>query len=298
MEFWIAFAKRRRLLCKEMGLFDSILKRFGNKEIDWDDLEAMLIGADLGAPLAVQIIDVLQDLGRTLKTEDVLEKTREAIVEILPESAPKLVPLESGKPRVILVAGVNGTGKTTSTGKLGQYLKSQGRSVMFAAADTFRAAAIEQLAAWAERTEIPIIKTQYQGDPSAVCFDAYQAAEKRGIQFLLADTAGRLHTRSNLMEELKKVRRTLGKRDTEAPHDRLLVVDATTGSNALAQAKEFHAALDLTGVIITKLDGSGKGGMAVAIQQQLGIPTCFVGTGEGAADLHPFERNAFVEDMV
>ncbi len=281
-----------------MGLFDNILKRFKNSEIDWDDLEAMLVGADLGAPLAMQILDDLQDLGKTLKTEDVLEMTRQAVVDILPESAPKLTPLESGNPRVILVAGVNGTGKTTSTAKLGAYLKNQGHSVMFAAADTFRAAAIEQLATWAERTDIPLVKTQYQGDPSAVCYDAYEAAEKREIQFLLADTAGRLHTRSNLMEELKKVRRTLGKKDPEAPHDRLLVVDATTGSNALAQAKEFHAALDLTGLIITKLDGSGRGGMAVAIQQQLGIPTCFVGTGEALEDLHPFERTAFVEEML
>tara|TARA_R110002096_G_scaffold147671_8_gene307643 strand:+ start:8792 stop:9637 length:846 start_codon:yes stop_codon:yes gene_type:complete len=281
-----------------MGLFDSILKRFGNKEIDWDDLEAMLIGADLGAPLAMEIIDELQDLGRTLKTQDVLDRTREAVVNILPESVPGLQPLENGKPRVVLVAGVNGTGKTTSTAKLGYFLKQQGLSVMFAAADTFRAAAIEQLVSWAERTDIPIVKTQYQGDPSAVCYDAYEAAEKRGIQFLLADTAGRLHTRSNLMEELKKVRRTMGKKDPAAPHDRLLVVDATTGSNALAQAREFHAALDLTGLIITKLDGSGKGGMAVAIQQQLQIPTWFVGTGEKVDDFHQFERKDFVEEMI
>ncbi|MEM1295207.1 MAG: signal recognition particle-docking protein FtsY [Verrucomicrobiota bacterium] len=281
-----------------MGLFDSILKRFDNKQIDWDDLEAMLIGSDLGAPLAMEVVDELQGLGRTLKTQDVLDRTRDAVVEILPESVPGLEPLENGKPRVILVAGVNGTGKTTSTAKLGSFLKNQGHSVMFAAADTFRAAAIEQLVSWAERTEIPIVKTQYQGDPSAVCYDAYEAAEKRGIEFLLADTAGRLHTRSNLMEELKKVRRTMGKKDPSAPHDRLLVVDATTGSNALAQAREFHAALDLTGLIITKLDGSGKGGMAVAIQQQLGIPTWFVGTGEGVDDFHQFQRNEFVEEML
>lgn len=281
-----------------MGLFDSILKRFDNKQIDWDDLEAMLIGSDLGAPLAMEVIDELQGMGRTLKTQDVLDRTRETVVEILPESVPGLHPLENGKPRVVLVAGVNGTGKTTSTAKLGNFLKSQGHSVMFAAADTFRAAAIEQLVSWAEKTDIPIVKTQYQGDPSAVCYDAYEAAEKRGIQFLLADTAGRLHTRSNLMEELKKVRRTMGKKDPSAPHDRLLVVDATTGSNALAQAKEFHAALDLTGVIITKLDGSGKGGMAVAIQQQLGIPTWYVGTGEGVDDFHQFQREEFVEEML
>lgn len=280
-----------------MGLFNAILKRFKNKKIDWDDLEEMLVTADLGAPLAMEILDDLQDLGRTLKTDDVLEVCREHICRILPEKTPRLEPI-SGRPRVVLVAGVNGTGKTTSTAKLAHLLKKSGHSVMVAAADTFRAAAIEQLTVWADRLDIPIVKTQYQGDPSAVCFDAYEAAASRGIDFLLCDTAGRLHTRSNLMEELKKVRRTLGKKDEDAPHDRIVVVDATTGSNALAQAKEFHSALDLTGLIITKLDGSGKGGMAVAIQQQLGIPTCFVGTGEGVDDFHQFEREDFVEQLL
>lgn len=280
-----------------MGLFDKILKRFSNKSIDWDDLEELLVTADLGAPLAMEILDDLQELGRTLKTEDVLKVCREHIARILPETTPKLEPLD-GKPRVVLVAGVNGTGKTTSTAKLAHLLQKQGHSVMLAAADTFRAAAIEQLTVWADRLEIPLIKSQYQGDPSAVCFDAYEAAESRGIDFLLADTAGRLHTRSNLMEELKKVLRTLGKKDEAAPHDRIVVVDATTGSNALAQAREFHSALDLTGLIITKLDGSGKGGMAVAIQQQLKIPTLFVGTGEGIDDLAEFERESFVEQLL
>ena len=280
-----------------MGLFDSILKRFSNKAIDWDDLEEMLVTADLGAPLAMEILDDLQQLGRTLKTDDVLKVCHEHVARILPEETPVLEPLD-GKPRVVLVAGVNGTGKTTSTAKLAKYLKKQGHGVMLAAADTFRAAAIEQLTVWAERLDVPIIKTQYQGDPSAVCFDAYEAAARRGIDFLLCDTAGRLHTRSNLMEELKKVRRTLAKKDPDAPHDRLVVVDATTGSNALAQAKEFHGVLDLTGLIITKLDGSGKGGMAVAIQQQLNIPTLFVGTGEGMDDLSGFERENFVEQML
>lgn len=280
-----------------MGLFDKILKRFSNKEIDWDDLEEMLVTADLGAPLAMEILDDLQELGRTLKTDDVLKVCREHVARILPESPPTLEPLD-GKPRVVLVAGVNGTGKTTSTAKLAHHLKKKGHSVMLAAADTFRAAAIEQLTVWAERIDVPIIKTQYQGDPSAVCFDAYEAAASRGIDYLLCDTAGRLHTRSNLMDELKKVRRTLGKKDEEAPHDRIVVVDATTGSNALAQAKEFHGILDLTGLIITKLDGSGKGGMAVAIQQQLEIPTMFIGTGEGVDDFAGFEREQFVEQLL
>ncbi len=280
-----------------MGLFDSILKRFKNRSIDWDDLEELLITSDLGTGLSMQLIDDLQELGRTLKAEDVLDTCRERVLQILPESAPSFEPLD-GQPRVMVIAGVNGTGKTTSVAKLANLLKSQGHSVVMAAADTFRAAAIEQLQTWAERLDIPLIKTHYQGDPSAVCYDAYEAALSRNADYLLCDTAGRLHNRSNLMEELKKICRTLGKKDENSPHDRILVVDATTGSNALAQAKEFHAALDLNGLIITKLDGSGKGGMAVAIQDQLGIPTTFIGTGEGIDDFQPFERESFVEQIL
>lgn len=282
-----------------MGLFDAILKRFKNQEIDWDDLEELLIGADLGVPLTVGILSDLRALGRTLKTEDVLTECRRRVLEVLPETTgTALAPLESGQPRVILVAGVNGTGKTTSIAKLAHLLTREGHKVVLAAADTFRAAAIEQLDHWATRIGVPLIKTQYQGDPSAVCYDAYEAAAKRGATHLICDTAGRLHVRSNLMEELKKIERTLGKKDPAAPHDRLIVVDATTGSNALAQAREFHASLRLTGLIITKLDGSGKGGMAVAIQQQLGIPTLFVGTGEKAEDFQRFDRKRYVDELL
>jgi fused signal recognition particle receptor len=282
-----------------MGLFDAILKRFANRDIDWDDLEELLIGADLGVPLSMEILKQLRSLGRTLKASDVLAECRRRVLAVLPETeAPALSPLASGLPRVVLVAGVNGTGKTTSIAKLAHLLTREGHQVVLAAADTFRAAAIEQLDHWATRIGVPLIKTQYQGDPSAVCYDAYEAAAKRGATHLICDTAGRLHVRSNLMDELKKIERTLGKRDPTAPHDRILVVDATTGSNALAQAREFHASLRLTGLIITKLDGSGKGGMAVAIQQQLGIPTLFIGTGEGVEDLHRFQRERFVEDLL
>jgi len=282
-----------------MGLFSSILKRFSNREIDWDELEEMLIGADLGAPLALSLVDELQDMGRTLRSEEVVQQCRQRLEEVLANASPaSWRPLEDGGPRVILVAGVNGTGKTTSIGKLAHFLHGQGHSVMLAAADTFRAAAIEQLELWAERIDVPLVKTHYQGDPSAVCYDAYEAAANRQIDFLICDTAGRLHTRSNLMEELKKILRTLGRQDPEAPHDRLLVVDATTGSNALAQAKEFHAALDLTGLIVTKLDGSGKGGMIVAIQDQLGVPTRFVGTGERKEDFHPFEPSTYLDSLL
>jgi fused signal recognition particle receptor len=176
--------------------------------------------------------------------------------------------------------------------------KSTTHSVLLAAADTFRAAAIEQLAIRAERLKIEMIRGQYNADPAALCYEAYQSADRRDIEFLICDTAGRLHTKSNLMAELEKIKRSLAKHDPQAPHERLLVVDATTGSNALAQAREFHAAIDLTGLIVTKLDGSGKGGVVIAIQNELGIPTRFVGSGEKLEDFTPFESRAFIEQML
>ena len=200
---------------------------------------------------------------------------------------------------MVLVVGVNGTGKTTSTARLAHWLKGRGNTVMLAAADTFRAAAIEQLDVWAQRLDVPIVKGQYKADPAAVCHDAWEAASKRGIQYLLCDTAGRLHTRDNLMAELSKIERVIGKKDPSAPHETLLVVDATTGSNALQQAKEFQKAVGrLTGVVVTKLDGSGKGGCVIAIQDELGIPARFIGTGEGAGDFDAFEARRFVENIL
>jgi fused signal recognition particle receptor len=195
--------------------------------------------------------------------------------------------------------GVNGTGKTTSTAKLALHLKNQKQGVVLAAADTFRAAAIEQLEVWSQRVDVPLIKSQYKGDPAAVCFDAWEAAQKRGAQFLLCDTAGRLHNRHNLMEELAKIRRTLAKKDPTAPHETLLVVDATTGSNALNQAREFHKSVGgLTGLIVTKLDGSGKGGVIVSIQQELGIPTRYIGTGEEADKFELFDPSKFIDTIL
>ncbi len=171
-------------------------------------------------------------------------------------------------------------------------------TVLLAAADTFRAAAIEQLGIWAERLGVEMIRGQYNSDPAALCYEAYQAAAKRSIQFLLCDTAGRMHTKINLMAELQKVKRTLGKQDPDAPHETLLVVDATTGSNALSQAREFQSAIGLTGLIVTKLDGSGKGGIVVAIQDELGIPTRFVGTGEQLDDFAPFDRQTYIDNLL
>lgn len=282
-----------------MGLFKSILSRFRGNDIDWDDLEETLITGDLGIRLTTEIVDRLRKRKGTLDADSVVEACREEIKAIIgSEPLPLPPPGQPGKPTVILVAGVNGVGKTTSVAKLAAFLKAQGHSVVLAAADTFRAAAIEQLKVWAERLDVPIVTTQYQGDPSAVCFEAHQKAIATGAAYLICDTAGRLHTRHNLMEELRKIRRTLAKQDESAPHERWIVVDATTGSNAVSQTREFQSALDLNGVIVTKLDGSGKGGSVVAIKHELGVSTRFIGTGETAADFKPFVPDEFIETLL
>src|ERR1700736_3635670 len=278
-----------------MKFFDTLLQTFAVKPIDWDELEAIMIRADLGVPVTTRIINKLQEQEAWSMTgiKNVVQVARKEISDILPTGSTELQPL-AGKPRVILVVGVNGTGKTTSTAKLAHYLKQKGHSVILAAADTFRAAAIEQLGIWAERLGVEMIRGQYNADPAALCYEAYQAATQRHSDFLICDTAGRLHTKSNLMAELQKVKRSLAKLDPTAPQDVFLVVDATTGGNALNQAQEFHQALGLTGLIVTKLDGSGKGGIVVAIQQQLGIPTRFVGTGEQLEDFAAFDGGEFI----
>ena len=282
-----------------MGLFKNIISRFRGSEVDWDDLEETLISGDLGIRLTTELVDKLQERSGKLDGETLADACREEIKAIIgSEPAPLPPPGEPGKPTVILVAGVNGVGKTTSVAKLASYLKEQGHGVVLAAADTFRAAAIEQLKIWAERVDVPIVTTEYQGDPSAVCFDAHKKAIATGANYLICDTAGRLHTRHNLMEELKKIRRTIAKQDESAPHERWIVVDATTGSNAVSQAKEFQAALDLNGVIVTKLDGSGKGGSVVAIQHELGVPTKFIGTGEREKDFKRFDPDEFVDSLL
>ncbi len=198
---------------------------------------------------------------------------------------------------MILVVGVNGTGKTTSSAKLAHLLKSQGHPVMLAAADTFRAAAVEQLSLWGDRLGIPVVKGAPNADPASVCYTAHQKALADGVPFLICDTAGRIHTRHNLMQELGKIERTLGKQDTDAPHLKLLVVDATTGGNALAQAKEFNKAIELDGLIVTKMDGSGKGGVAVVIQQELEIPTRYIGLGEEPDQFKAFNKQEFVNGI-
>lgn len=280
------------------GFFKKLLNKVTNTaEIDWDELEADLIGADLGARTTMAIIDDLQAMGRKISGDDVVEVCKRHIAEILQEDPPALTPRTDGKPTVILVVGVNGTGKTTSSAKLANLLKNQGYSVMLTAADTFRAAAVEQLGVWGERLGIPVVKGAPNADPSSVCYTAHQKALNEGTQFLICDTAGRIHTRHNLMEELGKIERTIGKQDEDAPHLKLLVVDATTGGNALAQAKEFNKAIELDGLIVTKMDGSGKGGVAVVIQQELNIPTHFIGLGEEPEQFQRFQREEFVEGI-
>jgi fused signal recognition particle receptor len=282
-----------------MNFLQSLAQHFAGKPVDWEELEESLIRADLGVPMTARIIKTLQEreAWSVMGISDVVKVVRQEIARILPTNTAVIRSL-AGKPNVILLLGVNGTGKTTSTAKLARYLQRNKHSVLLAAADTFRAAAIEQLGIWASRLGVDMIKGQYNSDPAALCYEAYQTAAKRKIDFLLCDTAGRMHTKTNLMAELQKVKRTLSKHDSDAPHETLLVVDATTGGNALSQAREFQTAIGLTGVIVTKLDGSGKGGIVVAIRDELGIPTRFVGTGEQIDDFAPFDAREFVANML
>jgi fused signal recognition particle receptor len=282
-----------------MKFFETLAQSFAVKPIDWDELEEALIRADLGVPVTARILKKLQEreAWSVLGISDVVKVAREELLLILPTEPQPILPLQ-GKPKTILIVGVNGTGKTTSTAKLARYLQQDRHTALLAAADTFRAAAIEQLGVWAERIGVEMIRGQYNADPAALCYEAYQAAAKRQVDFLLCDTAGRLHTKANLMAELNKMKRSLAKHDPEAPHETLLVIDATTGSNALSQAREFHQAIGLTGLIVTKLDGSGKGGIVVAIQEELGIPTRFIGTGEKLEDFKEFNARDFIADML
>ena len=279
------------------GFFKKILSKFSKDKIDWDDLEESLITGDLGVKLSMQIIDNLQDKKKSINPDDIISACKEEIRKILP---PDTNPLSSktDSTKVILVVGVNGTGKTTSSAKLANHLKNGGANVMLAAADTFRAAAIEQLEVWGKRIDVPVIKADYQSDPSSVCYDAHSKSINSGVDYLICDTAGRLHTRHNLMEELKKICRTLSKNDNSAPHEVFLVVDATTGSNALSQAKEFNKATKLTGLIVTKMDGSGKGGVVASIANELGIPTKFIGLGEEVDDFKSFKTDEYLDEIL
>jgi len=281
------------------GWLQGVLGRItgAHQAVDWEEIEAALWQSDLGAPTATAILESLREKGLSLHADNVLDAAREEAAKFLPEKGSDLIPSQEG-PVVILMVGVNGTGKTTSSAKLAALIKSRGQSVLLCAADTFRAAAVEQLKAWGERLGVEVVSSEYGADPAALCHDALSKAKRLNVDFLICDTAGRLHTKSNLMQELSKVKRSLGKIDPTAPHEVFLVADTTTGSNAVVQAREFHAATPLTGLILTKLDGSGKGGVAVAIARETGVPPRFLGTGEQAGDLVLFDRAAFLERML
>ena len=266
-----------------------------------DELETRLITADVGTEATSRILDDLRLQVARKELGDVdalLAALRKAMVDILAPVERPLVIDPAVKPYVILVVGINGAGKTTTIGKLAHRLLAEGRSVMLAAGDTFRAAAREQLTIWAERNRVPIIAQQSGAEPAAVIFDALQAARARNIDVLIADTAGRLHTQTHLMDELKKVKRVLSRLDPGAPHEVLLILDGTIGQNAVAQAAEFHKGLGVTGLVVTKLDGTAKGGVVLAIAQRLGIPIRFVGVGEDTEDFGVFNASEFVAALL
>lgn len=274
-----------------------------SKEIDrgtLDDLEASLLGADLGAATTHQVLEKLRERADRKQIRDGAELKRllkEELLAILNAANTPPVERDEGVPEVVLVVGVNGTGKTTTIGKLAQTLRSDGKTVLLCAGDTFRAAAIEQLEVWGQRTGTEVIRTKAGGDPAAVLYDALQAANARHTDCVIVDTAGRLHTKAHLMAELEKIRRTAQRVIAGAPHEVLLVIDATTGQNGLQQAKLFTDAAAVTGVVLTKLDGTAKGGVVVAIARELGLPVRYVGVGEKAGDLLPFDPQAFVDSL-
>ncbi len=292
--------KTRQILTADLGDLFS-----GRKKIDddvLDELETRLLTADVGIEASEQILDDLRKRISYGEIEDVdalLKQLAEILIKHLPTaSEPQQDTQEQQAPHSILVVGVNGSGKTTTIGKLSKHFQQAGMSVMLAAGDTFRAAAVEQLQTWGERNKVPVIAQGSGADSAAVVFDALQSAQAKQIDVLLADTAGRLHTQSGLMDELKKVKRVLAKLDPDAPNETLLVLDASIGQNALQQAKQFHEAIGITGLVLTKLDGTAKGGIVFAIQQQLDIPVRFIGVGEGIDDLRPFDAAEFVHALL
>ena len=274
----------------------------GRKEIDagvLDELEYALITADIGSKTTNEILERIRQRVERSKTADIAELKgliREHLLEIL-QATERDLPTVAEPPAVIMVVGVNGAGKTTSIGKLTRRLQSEGRTVMMCAADTFRAAAIEQLEVWAQRTGADLIRQQPGSDPSAVVFDALQAAKARKVDYVIVDTAGRLHTKANLMAELEKMRRTAARVIPTAPHEVLLVLEATTGQNGLEQARKFTESSAVTGIILTKLDGTAKGGVVVAISRELNLPIRYVGVGEQLDDLLPFDAETFVASI-
>ena len=284
-----SLGRSRRALTEQIGVstFDA------GDEASWERLEEALIAADVGVPATAELVQRLE--ARAVAGAGLTEALTEEIARMLGE--PEQLNVQA-RPSVILVVGVNGTGKTTTIGKLSAKLSEHGHSVLVAAADTFRAAAEEQLEIWAERADADFVGSARGGDPAAVAFDAIAAAESRGRDVVVVDTAGRLHTQANLMEELAKISRVIAQRLEGAPHETLLVVDATTGQNGLQQARLFREAVEVSGIALTKLDGSAKGGIAIAIAHELGLPVKLIGIGEGLDDLRPFDPDDFARALV
>ena len=295
---------KERLTRPSGSIGAGLARLFGARRIDaavLEELEARLLAADVGVQVTAELLEGLRTRVERQQLDDVealLAALRADITAMLAPVARPLVIDRNAKPFTILVVGVNGSGKTTSIGKLAHRFREQGMRVVLAAGDTFRAAAVEQIGIWATRTGADLVSQQAGADPAAVAFDALTAARSRGADMLIADTAGRLQAQSHLMDELRKVRRVLGKADPAAPHEVLLVLDANQGQNALAQAVQFHEAVGVTGLVLTKLDGTAKGGIVLAIARRLGLPIRFIGIGEGAEDFGEFDAAAFAAALV
>ncbi len=290
---------RERWLGRVMGL----LRSSNLDDSVWEELEEVLVSSDVGVETSLEIVDGLRKRARQERLgdpKDLFEALKESLVQDLDAGEPDepLVPGDEVRPYVILMVGVNGVGKTTSIAKLAYHLQQQGKKVILGAADTFRAAGVEQLEILAQRVGVEIVGHGSGADPGAVAYDAYQAGKARGADVLIVDTAGRLHTKSNLMEELRKVRRVLSRQDPSAPHQVILTLDATTGHNGLAQAKSFQEAVGCTGIFLSKLDGTARGGIALAIKRELQVPIMFIGTGESLEDLAPFDSRQFIDSLL
>lgn len=300
--FKSSYQKVKAALAKTRSLLGDKIRAIFSGPLDEETLEKLeqaLYEADLGVQTAQELTAKMRTVhqqNRDLSSEELFERLQQEILQIV-EKTPHPQPVLSPAPHVVMIVGVNGNGKTTATAKLAKRFQDAGKTVMLAAADTFRAAAVEQLETWAHRLQLDIVKGTSKSDPAAVAFDALTAAKARGADVVIVDTAGRLHTKIPLMQELDKIRRTCQKVVTSSPHEVLLVLDATTGQNGIEQAQTFCKYVSVTGLILTKIDGTAKGGVAINIQRQLGIPILFLGTGEGVEDLEPFEASTFVKSL-
>jgi len=293
-----AVARTRASLNDSIGSVLALTRTVDESTLE--DLEMALLASDLGSGTAAEIVDGLREsaLRKNIESGQELKQMMKAEIRAILDRVAVTPVRPVAGPEVIMMVGVNGTGKTTTSGKLAALYRAQGRSVLLCAADTFRAAAIEQLEVWAQRSGVEIVKTKQGGDPSAALYDALQAAKARGTEVLIVDTAGRLHTKQNLMDELAKMRRTTERLVVGAPHQTLLVMDATTGQNGLQQARLFTESAQVTGIVLTKLDGTAKGGIVIAIASELKLPVLFAGVGEKMEDLLPFDSAAFVDSML